>query len=57
MVYKCPVCDKIILREYKKRDPAFEARNGATLLLDPHSAPRVRCGCGRVVVVIKATLA
>ena len=56
MTIQCPGCKMIILREDRRRKQPLREMNGAVLTLDQRQAPRIRCKCGKLVVLLKASL-
>ena len=54
--HKCPRCGKAIAREGRK-DGLLRPVGGASLSThgDVGQAPRVRCPCGRVIILLRGT--
>ena len=57
MDHKCPGCSKVVAKE----DMRFTAQRkvksmqGATLILEEGNAPKVRCRCGRILILLRGS--
>lgn len=57
MKYKCPECGKVVAMEGKsKKTYNLTAVGNARLVLHEKSAPKVRCSCGKSIILLKGSL-
>lgn len=57
MIYKCPACRKPAAKVDRRRtDRRPVGMNGASVHLNPGVAPRVRCSCGHLLILMKGKL-
>lgn len=59
-VISCPGCKKVMAREdgrKKGRPGALTPMPGVTLSAPSKLAPRLKCVCGRVLILLKGSLA
>lgn len=56
IVHTCPACKKIVAKEDRRRKQPLYALPGAVLTQRDHEAPRVKCACGKVLILLKGAL-
>ena len=57
-IYSCPSCSLVVAREDPRVDKpsVFVALSGAKMIIRPDDAPRVRCRCGQLTLLLKGSL-
>jgi len=54
---KCARCGKVVAKEDRRfKGEQLQPRNGATISFPEGQAPRVRCACGMLTIVIRGML-
>lgn len=59
LIHKCPSCSRVIARSRSKRTGAgqrLEPLPGVALEVKTGIAPRLKCWCGRVLILLKGAL-
>ena len=58
MNYHCPACRKLIAREDRRRveGARLKAMSGAILIQYEKEAPKLRCPCGKLIILLKGSL-
>ncbi len=56
ITYKCSRCGKAVVREWLDEEMEWEALNRSVLTLRVNEAPRVRCCCGQLTILIKGSM-
>lgn len=51
--HHCSRCQKLVATSTRNPKRAPRVHNGATLLARAHEAPRVRCVCGLVMILLR----
>lgn len=53
--YKCPGCNKIVAKEDRRRRLSLVVVSPATMIQTHQQAPRIRCECGKAIVLLKGS--
>ncbi len=59
MIVYCPGCQKILLKEDRRagrRRTCYRMVSALEIVERPNEAPRVRCWCGQLVILLKGSL-
>jgi hypothetical protein len=56
--YTCPGCGTLVLKRDRRRkgNAQLQVKNEATLVLTDRMAPKVRCRCGKVIILVQGSL-
>lgn len=53
--YKCPGCNKVVAKEDRRRRVSLVVVPPATMIQSHQQAPRIRCECGKAIVLLKGS--
>lgn len=58
MVYSCPSCRKVVAKEERRKHShgSLVKVGDAQLVIRSGEAPKVRCSCGKCIILLKASV-